>query len=774
MNENEGPKSRSAMIVSTALDQIEMKKPVSSQSVKILSFDKWSLAFTKFAENLSSSLGQRGLDCSIGTLDPQAIEQNTTYIVLDDMESALLLSPTSDEFETLKTLFITSKSLLWISGQGKVTQNGNAAKGLINGMARVARRENEGVKFITIDIQQDITGPVSEITKQILDIAESSFWPASEMEQSHEHEFAIQNDIVMIPRVQPDTKFNEWIDRVVGDDRLDTLPYHQSNRSLKLHVETPGLLSSLRFVEDDSLALPLRADEIEIEAKAYGVNFKDVFIALGQMLPGVNMIGEVAGVVTAVGSAMQGRFNVGDRVAGVGAQPFTSRARVKGLMSCRLPESVTFTVGASIPIIYMTAYHCIVDVARLRKGQSILIHAASGGVGQAAIQFAQNIGAEIFATVGSAAKRQLLIDHYNIPEDHIFSTRSRTFKHGILRLTGDKGVDVVLNSLSGEWLNDSWECVARLGTFVEIGKTDIYKRSHLSMAPFDRSITFAAVDLVVLFETQIERMNDEFQTVMKMFESGILAPVAPVTAIPVSNIEEAFRLIASRKHTGKVVVEAESDALVKAVIAKPEPLQLDPSGSYVVAGGLGDLGKRICRLLATHGAKHIVTLSRRSPSDEDRQAFEADMAQLGAALHIVKCDIIDESSMTEAASICQESLPPVKGVIHAGMVLRVSNEIISFRQFHTLTYLTGSSSRADDTGRLSGCNQAKNPRHLELAFEFQEPCARLLHHAFLHHMYCRQDWSSKLLSWKCLPRRVRSCPCWKFPYQIHLAQSRCY
>ncbi|KAJ5896473.1 Highly reducing polyketide synthase sdnO [Penicillium subrubescens] len=670
MNENEGPKSRSAMIVSTALGQTEMEKTVSSQCVKLLSFNRWCPAFTKFAEDLSSALSQRGLDCSTSTLNPKAIEQGTTYIILDDVENALLLSPSSDEFEALKTLFITSRSLLWISGQEKVTQNGTAAKGLINGMARVARRENEGVKFITIDIQQDLIGSTSEITKQILDIAESSFWPPSETEQSHEHEFAIQNDIVMIPRVQPDTKFNEWIDRVVGDDRLDTLPYHQSNRSLKLHVETPGLLSSLRFVEDDSLALPMRADEIEIEAKAYGVNFKDVFIALGQMLPGVNMIGEVAGVVTAVGSAMQGRFNVGDRVAGVGAQPFTSRARVKGLMSCRLPESVTFTVGASIPIIYMTAYHCIVEVARLRKGQSILIHAASGGVGQAAIQFAQHIGAEIFATVGSAAKRQLLIDHYNIPEDHIFSTRSRSFKHGILRLTGDKGVDVVLNSLSGEWLNDSWECVARLGTFVEIGKTDIYKRSHLSMAPFDRSITFAAVDLVVLFETQIERMNDEFQTVMGMFESGILTPVAPVTAIPVSNIEEAFRLIASRKHTGKVVVEAESDALVKAVIAKPEPLQLDPSGSYVVAGGLGDLGKRICRLLAIHGAKHIVTLSRRSLSDEDRQAFEADMAQLGATLHIVMCDIIDESYMAEAASICQESLPPVKGVIHAGMVLR--------------------------------------------------------------------------------------------------------
>ncbi|KAF7713846.1 Polyketide synthase [Penicillium ucsense] len=669
-SENEGPKSRSVMIVSTAVDQKEVTKAKHTGTVQVLSLRAWSPAFTQLANDMTSDLGGRGHSCAISSFDPRSIKQDITYIILDDVDNALLFDPSVEEFESLKSLFINCKSLLWVSGQGKVDQIHSAARGLINGMARVARRENEGVKFITIDVREDIENYGSDLVKQIVDISESSFWPQSESTRSQEHELAIVDGKIMIPRIQPDTKFNDWIDRAVGEDRVDTLPYQQQDRALKLHVETPGLLSSLRFVEDDTISSALRDDEIEVEARAYGVNFKDVFIALGQMLPGVNMIGEVAGIVTAVGAGMEGRYKVGDRVAGVGAQPFTSRARVKGLMSCRLPDSISFNVGASIPIIYMTAYHCIVEVARLRKGQTILIHAASGGVGQAAIQFAQNIGAEIFATVGSATKRQLLVDTYKIPEDHIFSTRSRTFKSGVLRLTNDKGVDVVLNSLSGEWLNDSWECLARLGTFVEIGKTDIYKRNHLSMAPFDRSITFAAVDLVVLFENQIERMNEEFNTVINLFESGELVPVAPVTSIPISNIEEAFRLIASRKHTGKVVIEIQPDAVVKAVVAKPEPLQLNSAGSYIVAGGLGDLGKRICRLLAAHGAKHVVTLSRRILSDEDREAFESELAQLGAQLHIVKCDVIDQASMKDAAELCRKSLPAVKGIIHAGMVLR--------------------------------------------------------------------------------------------------------
>ncbi|KAJ5833041.1 Highly reducing polyketide synthase sdnO [Penicillium riverlandense] len=670
-NELDGPKSRTSMIVSTSLDSESIEHDAPSARVHILASESASPLFQRLAEELSTALQELGIESIISAWNFQeSFDLDTTYVVLDDMDHPLLLDPSPEEFEQLKTLFISSRSLLWINAQSSVSTEGTAAKGLVNGMARVARRENEGIKFITLDVQEGIVDFGPELIKTVLEIATACFWPTSESQRSNEHEYAICNGLVHIPRVQPDTKFNEWIDQAVGSDRLDICPYQEEGRALKLHVETPGLLSSLRFVDDDSITADLSPEEVEIEARAYGINFKDVFIALGQMLPGINMVGEVAGVVTAVGSSMQSRYKVGDRVAGVGAQPFTSRARVKGLMACSLPDSISFASGASIPIIFMTAYHCIFEVARLQKGQTILIHAGSGGVGQAAIQFAQHIGAEIFATVGSTAKKQLLIDEYNIPESHVFSTRSRTFKHGVLRLTKNKGVDVVLNSLSGEWLNDSWECVAPLGTFVEIGKSDIYKRSHLSMVPFDRSVTFAAVDLVVLFETQMERMNEEFKKVMSMFETGILAPVSPVTTYPVSKIEEAFRLIASRKHTGKVVVEAEPGATVKAVLGRPAPLQLDPAGSYVVAGGLGDLGKRICRLLATHGAKHVVTLSRRELSQDDRQVFENEINELGCMLHIVKCDITDKTSVQQAEGYCRENLPPVKGVIHAGMVLR--------------------------------------------------------------------------------------------------------
>jgi NADPH:quinone reductase-like Zn-dependent oxidoreductase len=184
------------------------------------------------------------------------------------------------------------------------------------------------------------------------------------------------------------------------------------------------------FMDDPSAQLPLDPEEIEIQTRAYGVNFKDVFIAMGQMLPGVKMAGECAGVITRIGFAVQQerRLNVGDRVCAAGPTPFCSKARAKGNNTFKLPDSMSFSVGASIPIVFLTAYYCLVEVARILKGHTVLIHAAAGGVGQAAIMIAQNLGTEIFATVGSTAKKELLIEKYYIPESHVFSSRTTSFK----------------------------------------------------------------------------------------------------------------------------------------------------------------------------------------------------------------------------------------------------------------------------------------------------------------------------------------------------------
>ncbi|RSM13828.1 hypothetical protein CDV31_005698 [Fusarium ambrosium] len=675
----------SHLIVAEAIDQ-QSALQEDFPSVRVICQSQSHDEFTSLAVLLVAKLTNLGFPCSLGNLSSDPVSTDCIYIVLDDAADAILASPTEDKFSQLVALVTKAKNVLWVSCQGSGSDVHNPTKGMITGLSRVVRRENAGVRFVTVDVQEDVISSPGTLASQLQDIVARSFTTPISTTRSDEDEYTFSDGQLLIPRVHADAKFDDWVKRAIYAQSMATGPFQQPERPLKLEVETPGLLSSLRFVDDEILSKPLGPFELELEARAYGVNFKDVFIAMGQMVPGVTMAGECTGIVRKVGSEVGDKFKVGDRVCGIFAEPFSSRPRINGYFSSHLPETMSYSVGASIPVIFCTAYHCLVEVARLERGQTILIHAASGGVGQAAIQLAQNIGAEIFCTVGSSAKRQLLIDTFNIPPSHIFSSRLRTFKQGILRLTQNKGVDCVLNSLSGESLHDSFAVLAPLGTFVEIGKSDIYRKNEISMVPFDSSVTFAAVDLTVLARLKPTKMRETLEKVLSMFEDGTLNPVAPITTMPMTDIEDAFRLIQSRKHTGKVVLACDDQTEVNLTLARPKPLCLDQNGTYVVSGGLGDLGRRIARFLAANGAGHVATLSRRKLQEEDQLTFQEELRALGSELHVIGCDITEEESVRSAAAECSANLPPVRGVVHAAMVLRDHPfEIMSHDDYITAT-----------------------------------------------------------------------------------------
>lgn len=679
----------SSMIVTTAVgpepatvDGFEVvQRPASettSKAVIRLGYSKSSQQ-TSLGSSICQSLRDLGVSCSqqawssSPATDPDALE-----IVVDSAEHPLLLEPEHEIFEQTKELLLQGRNVLWVSFQESTSPDAAALKHMVNGVARVVRRENPGLRLVTIDVQdglgeQPSQTPLNGVAKTVAAIARSSFWPASEDERAEEWEYALRGGKVTIPRVVPDQQFAAYADsRNDQDDTLVEQRYLDQSRPLKLDVKVPGLLNTLRFVDNPRVAQqPLGADEIEVQARAYGLNFKDVFIALGQMRPGVHMTGEVAGVVTAVGSDAQSLWKKGDRVVGLMVDPFGSLVRVKANAATAIPESISFADAASIPVIYYTAWYCLTQIARLERGQTVLIHAASGGVGQAAIQIAHMIGAEVFATVGSVSKSKLVQDKYGVNPDHIFSSHARTFKKGIMRLTGAKGVDVVLNSLSGQYLMDSWDCVAPFGTFLEIGKTDIYEGSQLNMANFEKQATFAAVDTSHMYRLRPEFVRKGLDEILNIIDRGDLKPVHPVTTYPMSQIEDAFRLIAARKHVGKLVLVADENTMVQAPRPKSEPLKLRGDGTYVIGGGLGDLGMRMSHLLAERGAGHIVTLSRRNVDAAEQASLKQGISKLGAQLHIVRCDIGDEGSVRSAAKEMAElNLPPVRGIIQSALVLR--------------------------------------------------------------------------------------------------------
>ncbi|KAK5653765.1 hypothetical protein OQA88_7922 [Cercophora sp. LCS_1] len=664
----------STVIVARAVETEASKGIARTATIHLGHSDEAQVAI---AEKIRLSLGQHRIDAKQEnwSLTPTA-DTNSLAIVVDSAEHPLLFDPSEESFEHVKQLLLQGKNVLWVSFQCSPPTGETAAfKNMVNGSARVIRRENPGLRLITVDVQDQVypskDAVLEHIVQTLAQIAESSFWDP-EATRAEELEYAIQEGKLAIPRVLPDDRFAQYVDsrnpeQDKGESALVECKYLDQSRPLMFDVQFPGLLNTMRFTDNDKMAEPLGADEVEIQARAYGVNFKDVFLALGQMAPGTEGTGEVAGVITAVGSSVQ-NLKPGDRVIALMVTPFGNQVRIHNNGVVAIPDSLSFSDAASLPIVYYTAWYSLMHVARLEKGQTVLIHAASGGVGQAAIQLATMAGAEIYATVGSASKKKVIQEQYGIPDDHIFSSHSRHFKKHILNATGGKGVDVVLNSLSGQLLMDSWDCVARFGTFVEIGKADIFGRSQLNMSNFDKHVTFSAVDISYIIRGRPEQLTRGLREIYSMVDQGLLKPVYPVTTFPMTRIEDTFRLIAARKHVGKLVLVADEETVVQATRPKAAPLRLRRDGTYVIGGGLGDLGKRMGCFLAEKGAGHIVALTRRKLDAEKRALLEEAVSKLGGTLHIVQCDIGDEAS-TRAAAEEIASLPPVRGVIQSALVL---------------------------------------------------------------------------------------------------------
>lgn len=667
-NDFEGKAQRSAMLVSRATERTKFLPVLKSVPVKLILCPSWSGQPPQFAIDLSTALGKRGFVITTQDLQSTQFDEASINILLDNGADPILTTGSSTVFEQVKGLLGKETRLLWISLQENPTANMNPEKGMAAGLARVVRAENELLRLVTMDVQDSISGSVDGLIRAIEKIVESSLSDSNGA--AKELEYIYRNHQVLIPRLLQNSNINKRIQQANGKTALQVQPFHQENRTLKLHVQKPGFLDSLSFVEDKSLEVPLLDSQIEVQVEACGINFKDVLIALGQINKDYSMTAEFSGTVTRVGLGHQSSFQVGDRVCGMGGSPYASTIRLDARRASRIPSSISFELAASIPVVFATAYYGLVEIANLQANQTVLIHSATGGVGQAALRIAQHVGAEIFATVGNASKRELLINEFGIPEDHIFSSKARTFRQGIHRITNGKGVDVVLNSLSGEALQESWASIARFGVFVELGKADALSNAGLSMAPFERNVTFASVDLQMIADHRPEKIGGLLKTVLKLFDSGVYLPINPITAMPIGDIESAFRLLQTRKHTGKVVLKGGNEAVVRAPAVRANDMIISEEGTCLIAGGLGGLGLEIARMLAKNGANHIALMSRRKKSSSDLEILKREFKLLGTQVYILSCDITDISKLRETIAPFGVDMPPIMSVIQASTILQ--------------------------------------------------------------------------------------------------------
>ncbi|KAK7920492.1 polyketide synthase [Apiospora marii] len=601
---------------------------------------------------------------------PQHKLKNTTCIVTLELFSPLLAATLSaDEFEILRQLTTTAGGLLWLTSDPY--ENPDSA--LITGLMRSLRweRDLDGSDLVTLGLPSAASSithieavykhhwvsvcPPADRHAEYLVSAADLIQTSRLIEAPPVNDFIAQRTTVLAPKPQP-----------LGAD---------PSRSLMLSTSAPGRLDRLHFVDWPAYQDPLPADQIEVEIKATGLNFRDVMVAMGEVAA-ATFGHEGAGVVTQVGSGVTD-VQVGDRMLVLSALhgTFQTHTRIPREIAAKIPDAMAFEEAAGIPVIFSTAYHCLIEVARLKKGETVLIHAAAGGVGQAAIQIAHNVGATVYATISSLEKKELLMAEYGLPESHIFSSRDLSFAAGVMRVTNGKGVDVVLNSLAGEALRASFNCIATFGRFVEIGKRDIFANGKLDMFPFSRSVTFAACDLYTITKLDTPTTARILAKVLDMFARGEVHAARPQTTYTFSQIEEAFRLLQQGKHIGKVVLTAAADDVVKVVPKPPSPTKLRPDATYLLPGGLGGLGRSIAKWMAEpqQGAKNILFLSRSGGDSDAARELLSELQSKGVRAQALKCDVSNEAELVAALKAAEkDGFPKIAGVIQGAMQLKDS------------------------------------------------------------------------------------------------------
>ncbi|MFI9274310.1 SDR family NAD(P)-dependent oxidoreductase [Kitasatospora sp. NPDC052896] len=483
------------------------------------------------------------------------------------------------------------------------------------GLVRVAQSENPG-RFVLIDHDGQ------PATEPLLPAAVATGEP----------QLAIRGGVLHIPRLVAEPA------APVG------LP--ADGTAWQLEVSEAGTLDNLVAVAAPESEAPLGPGEVRVAVRAAGMNFRDVLVALG-MYPGRASIGgEAAGVVLGTGPGVT-ELAVGDRVMGLFDGAIGALARTDQRMLARIPDGWSFVQAATTPVVFLTAYYGLADLARIQPGERLLVHSAAGGVGMAAVQLARHWGVEVFGTASPGKWDALRAQ--GLDEDHLASSRTLDFEAHFHAATGGEGVDVVLDSLAREFVDASLRLLPRGGRFLEMGKTDI--RDPRRVAAEHPGVGYQAFDMV---EAGPDRIQQMFAELRALFDRGVLTPL-PVTSFDVRHAPEAFRFLQQARQVGKVALTI--------------PRPIEPDGTVLVTGGTGTLGALAARhLVTTHGARHLLLVGRRGASAPGATELADELRELGAEVTVAGCDTADPVALAALlAAIPREH--PLTAVVHCAGTL---------------------------------------------------------------------------------------------------------
>ncbi|OCL02964.1 putative polyketide synthase [Glonium stellatum] len=594
-----------------------------------------------------------GFQVTISNLE-NASQQDHAIVSVLDLESAFLDNITEERFTAFQKMLRHHKSqdILWLTKPAQIHCHEVGATQTI-GMARGVRSELN-IPLVTLEIDPT----ESKFSELVLGVFEKVRTHKDTENLGPDREYAVRDGVVMLGRYQPFSLTKELKNNAVTS----------SHCAKTLKITKPGLLESLSWAEERQPAGVLDG-QVEVEVRAVGMNFRDIVYAMGIISPDTNNVPlgvELAGIIRRVGPDVR-NFIPGDRILALAPDGcMTTDLILPAPLAVKIPDSLSLEDAATMPACFATVIESLLNVGRLEKGQSVLIHSAAGGVGHAAIQICRMIGAEIYATVGTEEKVQYLISNFSIPRDHIFHSRDDSFVDGVKRATNGRGVDIVLNSLSGELLHASWKCVAEFGKLVEIGKRDLVGHGKLDMYTFLANRSYCCVDIAQYIRDRPETTGRMLMKTLDLYRLGHVHSLRPLTVFKAADIEQGFRYLQNGDHIGKAVVSMPENPSEISATAQTPSVTFDPDAAYLLVGGLGGLGRSLATWMVEHGARSLIFLSRSAEGAENKEFFE-DLTSMRCSVTAVAGNVHVMADVERAISTATK---PIKGVFQLAMVLR--------------------------------------------------------------------------------------------------------
>ncbi|KAI3325957.1 hypothetical protein HD806DRAFT_520675 [Xylariaceae sp. AK1471] len=607
---------------------------------KFLIVEREETALAPALENALHALqGVAPTRVTLDALTADHIPAGTTVFTLCEAKKPLLSTISDADMDKVKIMTDRAASPVWVTN-GNTLQGGYPDYALVSGLARSLVLEQPSLRFYTFDIDEPEMQP--EVTARHL-IA-----TLNQRGSTVDREFVQQKGAVRVSRYVPDAGINSLFRAKQGLE-MATLALKDAGL-VRLGIESVGLFDTLYFKQ---LTLPgLGPTEVRIRVASVGVNAKDFYVLAGQ-----------------VGSAVKG-FAIGDNVIAMAPTHFETIQTLPEWACFKLQLDEDLNIAATLSVPYATAIYALHHRANLRSGESVLIHSGAGGVGIAAIQIAKLAGARVFSTVSTEEKKKYLIDNLGVEPQNIFSSRDTSFQEDVLKATEGRGVDFILNSLTGDQLHATWKCAANFGRFVEIGKLDLSTAGRLEMDQFLKNTTFTAFDLSYLYNSTDERMhqtwNDLLSETMMLYREGKIRAIEPLQVFDVSEATAAFRSFSSRARIGRIAINLQKpDAELRVQRLRHETV-FSGEKSYIMIGCLGGLGRTISRWMVQRGAKKFVFLGRSGTAKPAAKALVDDLEASGAQCTVVKGDICNEQDVIATVAAAEGE---IGGAIQAAMGL---------------------------------------------------------------------------------------------------------